>query len=140
MSISLFRQMIIGLFENVVGKGNTKKQALLLSLISEGEKGDFFVELLLYAPGNYVGVYTREAKLGRKIVFGKWKCLSYHDSCWRTDGVGNFFSSLREDQYVSLPPICIQDNGVQKLSEGLDVIELSERDIEELNQARDLKS
>jgi hypothetical protein len=48
------------------------------------------VALLLHAPMNYVGVYTRD-NANLRWTFGlegDWQVIAYHDSCWRHDGVG----------------------------------------------------
>jgi hypothetical protein len=75
-----------------------------LAIDYEKEEGYRNVELWLYAEDNYVGVYSREnwnvAPLNSnydengdpKYESGvsEWQSLSFHDSCWRTDGIDRF--------------------------------------------------
>lgn len=56
-------------------------------------------QLLLFAPANYVGVYYRESKT--RDEYGPWQHLSYHDSCWRDDGVDRFIARY-EDRVATL--------------------------------------
>jgi hypothetical protein len=46
-------------------------------------------ELLIYGEYNYVGVYLRDVLMHPEEA-SEWFVLSFHDSCWRTDGVSNF--------------------------------------------------
>lgn len=86
----------------------TSKQAMLIEMDihidSEKEEGYRHIDLLLYAPSNYVQVWTRErwdvipledleydddgdsyVKKGKDYTKGEteWTMLSDHDSCWR---------------------------------------------------------
>lgn len=56
-------------------------------------------QLLIFAEYNYVGVYYRESLRDAcgpeddgDDRYTKWRRLSYHDSCWRDDGVDRFLS------------------------------------------------
>lgn len=57
-------------------------------------------ELFIWGPMNYIGVFTRDRMI-HPDESSPWYILSYHDSCWREDGVGRFLrhvgknSSLR---------------------------------------------
>lgn len=80
------------------------------------EEGYRFVDMVLYAPMNYVGVHVRDRwcvipledlvtgedgdtyiKEGEDYQEGAsgWTCLSYHDSCWR-DAVRDFLFLNRD--------------------------------------------
>lgn len=52
------------------------------------------VQLLIFAPSNYVGVYYRESKT--REDYGEWVHLSKHDSCWRADGVERFLLHFKD--------------------------------------------
>jgi len=70
------------------------------------EDGYRFLDILIYAPANYVGVLAQHRwtvipidelegedglKEGCKYRTGNsgWKLACYHDSCWTSDGVGS---------------------------------------------------
>jgi hypothetical protein len=71
-------------------------------------EGYSYRDLLIYAPSNYVGVYTRErsnlAPLDKEgeicgdynYHYGVWQSMSYHDSCWREDGVKRFIYTYQD--------------------------------------------
>jgi hypothetical protein len=89
-----------------------------LSVDHDKEDGYRWLELLIYAPSNYVGVLVREHSNvyqlddvdhyedDESIVFKKgkgyiesytdWKCYSYHDSCWRNDGIDRILKEYEE--------------------------------------------
>lgn len=72
-----------------------------LTLDYEKEEGYRWVELVIYAPCNYVAVFIREGKnikteFETNLDHGKWERLSYHDSCWRQDGVSKFISRYND--------------------------------------------
>lgn len=50
--------------------------------------------LMLFAGGNYVGVYYQVSE--DRDETGPWQHLSLHDSCWRDDGVGWFIQMYRD--------------------------------------------
>jgi hypothetical protein len=59
------------------------------------------VQMLIFAPMNYVGVYYRESIRDAcgpddesDDRYTEWKRLSYHGSCWRDDGVDRFLSQF----------------------------------------------
>lgn len=59
-------------------------------------------QLAVYAPMNYVGVAWREGPRVHPTSFVQtdpvtpWTKLSYHDSCWRSDGVERFLWDERD--------------------------------------------
>ena len=55
-------------------------------------------ELLIFGETNYVGVYIRDTMLHPEEK-SEWYCLSYHDSCWRTDGVREFV--YQAEKYIN---------------------------------------
>jgi hypothetical protein len=111
----LVTKVLVQTFEEKVGKhqihnkdGKRRALKVVFSLTIDHEKEDGyrFLDLIIYGPMNYVGVYARERwnvipledlededdggpKPGKNYVEGaeKWKRIAYHDSCWRTDGV-----------------------------------------------------
>lgn len=109
MSLSyLLADVIITTFLKEVGKHQTTRHdvpcAMLMSFsipTAPDENGFRYLDVLIYGPQNYVGVYTRqrwnvipEADLGpddEGPLPGKdydkgespWTCVSYHDSGWR---------------------------------------------------------
>jgi hypothetical protein len=65
-------------------------------------------DLLLYTRTNYVGVYSRERwNPHTRNVAGEspWQVHCYHDSCWRSDGVGSFIFQNR-DRLHGLDTFC----------------------------------
>lgn len=114
---TLVEQVIVQTFEEKAGKWQNKQEkpkAILfkfsLKVDSSGtEEGYRHLEMLIFAPMNYVGVYVRElwdvipledleysekddeyyVKKGKDYIKGasEWKLVAYHDSGWRSDGV-----------------------------------------------------
>ena len=69
-----------------------------LYINDEEESGRRWVEFLIYAPTNYVAVFYNEGwniflEDRQYISNSHWDLLSYHDSCWREDGVDRFLSN-----------------------------------------------
>lgn len=107
------------------------------------EEGYRHVELLLYAPGNYVAVVSREhwTVIPREALdydeeneeefikqgydyeegYGEWRRWSYHDSCWRTDGVDRFLHEYEN-----------RLQGLNGLGEWYQTVELSSEQVEEI--------
>lgn len=95
--IDMLSRIIVDTFTDVVGKkgkfGMPADDCLYirfrLPLRDGDDDGYRHRELIIHAPMNYVGVYTREtwdvAKEGEDYVQGasEWVCLGYHDSGWR---------------------------------------------------------
>lgn len=125
--IDLVTKVIVQTFEEKVGKFQTKKgpsaqQALLLKFSirvdHDKEEGYRQLEMLIYGPFNYVGVFTRETwnvipledleyneaedesfvKPGKDYQKGasEWLKVCYHDSGWRTDGVHRILFENRD--------------------------------------------
>lgn len=103
MLTTLLSNIICKTFETKVGRNqsrHTVPQAMLVSFKAYGKDEDHlsertvyrYVELLIYGPDNYVGVLCREIVVTDGVREEMpWKKLSYHDSCWRSDGVDRFF-------------------------------------------------
>lgn len=134
-TIYMLRDVITGAFEHKVGKWQgfvgtdgepTERKALLIFFRVKKD----VVQMLIHAPANYVGVYTRKGS-------GKWKCLAYHDSCWRVDGVERFIFDHREDiQFIQFtfmvpPGIKILQNA-ECITDSIFVVKFSEEDLTEL--------
>ena len=90
----------------------------------EQEQGHRYLDLAIYAPANYVGVYSRSRwniseKTKEEYVEGcsEWKCLAYHDSCW-TEGVEIF---LKENESEI---ICLDT-----LTDWYEIVNMSEEEI-----------
>jgi len=112
---SLVTKVLVQTFEEKAGKWQThakdgKPKAVRftfsLRIDHATESGYRYLDLIIYAPMNYVGVYARERwcvipledltddddpeiKPGKDYNEGaaEWKCHAYHDSGWRTDGI-----------------------------------------------------
>lgn len=105
----LLQTIITQTFESEVDKFQNKKdtqRALLVSFslpTTVEEEGYRTLDLLLYGPMNYVGVWVRERfegyAAGSDQLCNKvepWKCLGYHDSCWR-QCLGTLLSARSRD-------------------------------------------
>lgn len=119
-SASILTKVLVQIFEQEVGKWQDKKtpgdrKALLVSFSlrnHENEEGHRELDLLVYGPTNYVGVYARECwsvislddlepsgdedgemviSPGKDYTVGQepWRRVAYHDSGWRTDGIND---------------------------------------------------
>lgn len=112
---------VIGLtFKEKVGKGNTEK-ALKISMHTkvdhDKEDGYRYLDLVVYGPCNYVGVYIRErwcvipledledtddgdteVKPGKDYNEGQseWTKICYHDSGWRS-AISDLLFKKRDD-------------------------------------------
>ena len=124
MLTHLLATVIEQTFEKEVGRWQTRrtlrkaiKFSFSLTINHDKEEGYRSVDLVLYAPYNYVGVYVRERwnvidldhlvdgddgvvyiKDGHDYEEGAsdWTCIAYHDSCWRSDGVQDFLSKYQD--------------------------------------------
>lgn len=113
------------------------------------EDGYRNLEMLIYAPANYVGVLTKEHwdvfrtediedwtddgikfKPGKDRIEGKsdWQVKSYHDSCWRSDGVKR---TIREYSEPSERHIIV----INTLTYWYQVVEMTEEKQEEFREA-----
>lgn len=55
------------------------------------------LQILLYSESNYTGVYTRTFDVhGLVKKKGEYDVISYHDSCWKTDGVERILYEFSE--------------------------------------------
>jgi len=125
---SILTTIITETFEKEVGRNQTTKgqKALLVSfrlpINTDKEDGYRCLELLVYGPMNYVGVYVRQTwdiislddldfdddgdgcpKPGKDYVktTTAWEQICYHDSGWRTDGIDRIIQ-MYEDQILGL--------------------------------------
>lgn len=118
--LNILSSIICSEFENKVGRWQCKnvtpfamKVSLRLSVDYSIEEGYRNLHILIYGPMNYVGVYIKEdwtvipvdeiededsLKPGCDYRKGEtgWKVISYHDSCWRTDGVDRILHLHRD--------------------------------------------
>lgn len=122
---SIFSNIVCQVFEKEVGRRQADclvKRAFMLepetSIDYAHEEGYRWEELLIYGELNYVGVYYRkcwdvapvtagvdeDAPLIYKAGHTDWEILAYHDSCWRSDGVENYFRT-RGSRFTSLRTI-----------------------------------
>ncbi len=120
---NIVKTMIVNTFETACGRFQSDKEAPKAFLVTFGlkargdEEGYRHLDLLIYASGNYVGVYHRERwnvidsddltydpmtdetyiKPGKDYAKGDtgWKICAYHDSAWRDDGVGTVLRGYR---------------------------------------------
>jgi len=95
----MFSELIQVLFENLVGRNN---KGSALRLYFETNNHETTVSLIVWAPANYVAVISVKDE-GREGE--SWKVWSYHDSCWRSDGVGRFVREL-EDNLSGFDRVC----------------------------------
>lgn len=100
----LLSDIICQTFEKEIGRGQNRRpvaeqKAMLVGfripINYDKEDGYRQFDLLVYGPMNYVGVYIRErshvapldkdGEVSEEYVktVGEWKCVGYHDSCWR---------------------------------------------------------
>lgn len=136
--INLLRDVIAQTFEERVGRDEIQKAAkrqnprgecdtpkclrvsFKLRVDHAIEEGYRHLDIVIFAPHHYVGVYTRERwdtiaiadmedddgelvpKRGKDYTKGAstWKRYSYHDSCWRSDGIERILLEY-EDKIVS---------------------------------------
>jgi len=100
----ILSHIIENTFETEVGKDqykNEEKKCLdvIFSLYQEEKENVHYPKLVLriFAEHNYVAVLTKETWKDDEGE-GKdseWKLYSYHDSCWRTDGVDRVISDYQ---------------------------------------------
>lgn len=111
-------------FEKNVGRWQTRnvsqfamKITFRLSNNWDLEDGYRNLQILIYGPMNYIGIFVKEdwtvipvdeveddeLKEGCEYRIGEtdWKMISYHDSCWRTDGVDRILSH-HSDRIIGL--------------------------------------
>lgn len=103
----VLHQIICDEFVRKIGRRQTYSEGLKTAMridfsTKDGpeHKNYTHTELVLFAPLNYVGVYTRNywTPQTREGTKGEtpWRCLCYHDSCWR-DEVHNFLFQNRDE-------------------------------------------
>lgn len=104
-------------FENNVGRWQIKKETMYAMKLTfrlsnnwDMEEGYRHLQMLIFGPMNYIGVFVKEdwtvipvdelddeedcLKEGCDYRTGDtdWKMISYHDSCWTSDGVDRILS------------------------------------------------
>lgn len=112
----------------------SERKALLLHFKIE-EK---LIQMLIHAPGNYVGVYTRKGGL-KGYSYGKWDCICYHDSCWRQDGVHQFLWEHRENVHFCAFPITKGFDVIETITNAIHVVKLDKVQLDALKQIRKKK-
>lgn len=114
MTNNLLTHVVVATFEEKVGKRQPAKYGKMTFALPTGvtEEGYRNLEVVIYAPMNYVQVWTRETadvishedmeydeaqdeyfvKKGKDYVKSAtpWKCVADHDSAWRS-GLENIF-------------------------------------------------
>jgi hypothetical protein len=76
---------------------DAEKKGMLISFRLRSPKENdwdnyYFADMFIFGC-DYTGVFVRERK---NSEVGEWKNKSYHDSCWRTDGVHSFLFEYRD--------------------------------------------
>jgi hypothetical protein len=132
---NLLSDVINSTFTHQVGKNQERKevqQALLVRFSSrinyDTEEGYRHVDLVLYAPYNYVQVWVRErwnvipledleddgngdtyVKRGKNYQEGAsdWRCIGDHDSCWR-EAVQSFLKD-KSKEITGFEAIAVND-------------------------------
>ncbi len=113
--------------------GQPSEGKALLVLFRMKEK---VVRMLIHAPMNYVGVYIQTGNL-RGTEYGKWECISYHDSCWRSDGIQDFLYKSQEYIHFSSFPRTEGFAVLEPITDAILVVKLDETQLAELVQIRE---
>jgi len=83
-------------------------------------------QLLIFGEYNYTGVFLKDRMLHPKKE-SDWYCIACHDSCWRSDGVRDFF--WHAERFISTFGHNVKTGLFAK---PLQFIELSEEEIKHL--------
>lgn len=127
--------VITELFTQKVGKWQgefgtdgkpTDRKALLIHFTIKKDR----VQMLVHADNNYVGVFIRS------IDTSCFKCISYHDSCWRNDGVESFLWQHQEDIHFCSFPIIKNWDVIEKLTDAIHIVRLDAVQLDALKQIR----
>ncbi|RDJ35019.1 MAG: hypothetical protein DWQ19_09295 [Crenarchaeota archaeon] len=130
MLVYILENIITDTFEHQVGRNQAEQETpkamwiqFHTSIDHDNEVGYRYRELLIFAEHNYIGVYTRDRWCVAGIededyVEGEndWEVLSYHDSCWRTDGVRSFLLKY-EDNLLTIGRLCQHWFEIKEMSE-----------------------
>ena len=108
----MVRNVICETFDNLVGRHQSNEERKALLVLFKIKRG--VVKMLIHAPANYVGVYIQKGK--------KWECISYHDSCWRSDGVETFLFENRDDIYFDFLSRPTGFNILSRIVDGIYVV------------------
>lgn len=123
---NIVSNIICSEFENNVGRWQNKNEKMFAMKMTfrlnndwDIEEGYRHLQVLIFGPMNYIGVFVKEdwtvipvdeldddgdcLKKGceYRIDETDWKMISYHDSCWRSDGVDRILS-IQEDRLNGL--------------------------------------
>lgn len=108
---SVLKDIICFTFENEVGRwgGNPHgkqgpQRALQMVFAAYNGRKNYKVELIIYAPMNYIGVHSRVLN-DDGVPTSEWACHAYHDCEWRY-GVNDFlhiYDHIRSLDSVSQP-------------------------------------
>ena len=135
-AVYMLRDAICGAFTHRVGRWQanfgvdgkeTNRHALLICFRIKKKH----VQMVIHAPANYVGVYIRKEK-------GKWDCICYHDSCWRSE-IDRFLFEHREDMHFALTPSYAGDElgtTAMRVTDAIFVVALPKEQLEEFSQIR----
>lgn len=87
----MLKDIICALIQDQVK--NNKKALFFNFNLKNGKK----LSLLAWGNHGYVGIFTKELDFAENAVIDKdWKNYSYHDSCWRGDGVERVLNQYDE--------------------------------------------
>lgn len=114
-----------------VADGTSEMKALLV--LFRLKKG--IARMLIHAPMNYVAVYIQKGDI-RGSLYGNWECISYHDSCWRTDGIDNFLYRHGEDISFCSFPMTQGFDIIETITDSIRVVKLDEVQLDGLTQIR----
>lgn len=104
--MGLAAKLICDMFDNVLnlrnasrtywGGGETRGghgKGMWMAFLYEDQQ----LNLCLYAPSTYVGVYAAWSRRNLRVEdVTDWRCVSHHASCWRTDGVERVLAIVEE--------------------------------------------
>lgn len=170
--------IIIDTFGSEVGRwgghgtrmpAGTPQEALLVEFRTptdyDIEDGYRYIDMLIYADANYIGVYVRDrwsvwsdqgagpgcdcsdcaegAEIATVSGVSEWRCLAYHDSCW-TEGVERFLCNWKPADGEA-PVGSVQDifgrrlDGFSGLERWYKIVEVDKKMQTTLSAARDAK-
>lgn len=121
---------VVGRWQGEVGLDGKPSERKALLVLFKVKK--ISIQMLIHARMNYVGVYIRKEN-------EKWNCISYHDSCWLSDGVGHFLYQHHEDIHFCTFPITKGFNVIETRTNAIYVVKLDEVQLDGLTQIRKKK-
>ena len=126
----------VGRWQGEVGDDSKPSERKALLVLFKVKKRT--IQMLIHAPMNYIGVYTRKGNL-KGTSYGKWECLSYHDSCWITDGIDRFLYQYEEDIHFCSFPTTKGFDVIGTITNAIHVVKLDKVQLDGLKQIRDRK-